>query len=217
MWCCAVAVRYERLKPEASLPGGFGSVETRGRTYFPQTVRLRVRDPETRFPPRLSKPPSKHLFAPKANPRPTPVPTLSIPEEVRDELLAHAREGEPEEVCGLLGGERDEATHRVETHHRAENVAETPKTRYEIGPREQLDLLERVEDAGREVVGFYHSHPQGPAEPSATDAQLATWPGRSYLLVSLGDTDRTDAPEVASWRWTGEEFVAEDLRVVADR
>ncbi len=142
------------------------------------------------------------------------MPTLCIPEEVRDELVSHAREGAPEEVCGLLGGARDGDDHRVETRHPAENVAETPETRYEIDPREQLDLLERVEDAGREVVGFYHSHPQGPADPSATDAELATWPGRSYVIVSLGDTD---APEVTSWRWTGEEFVAEDVRVVADR
>ncbi|UPW01162.1 M67 family metallopeptidase [Halorussus gelatinilyticus] len=141
------------------------------------------------------------------------MPTLRIPETVRDELLAHAREGAPEEICGVLAGERDEETHRVETRHPAENVAGTPETRYEIDAREQLDLMERIEDADREVVGFYHSHPRGPAEPSATDAELATWPGRSYLILSLAG----GAPRLTSWRWTGDEFVAEDVRVVADR
>jgi len=145
---------------------------------------------------------------------------LELPEPHRDAIVDHAREGAPEEVCGLLGGARDGETHRVETRHPAENVAGTPRTRYEIDPREQLDLLERIEDAGREVVGFYLSPPRGPAEPSATDVELATWPGRSYLLVSFGgveDAPDPDAAQLTSWRWTGEEFVAEDLQVVADR
>lgn len=161
----------------------------------------------------------------------TDAPTVVLPDPVREELLAHAREGAPEEVCGILAGIRgggdgadgdeddpDEhrdggPVHRVESHHPAENVADTPRTRYEIDPREQLELMERIEDAGREVVGFYHSHPAGPAEPSATDAAQATWPGRSYVVVSLGrDGDDSEA-SVGSWRWTGEEFVGETVRV----
>ncbi|UPV75085.1 M67 family metallopeptidase [Halorussus limi] len=149
------------------------------------------------------------------------MPTLRIPESVREEILARAREGAPEEVCGILAGTRessprdtddDHADHRVESHYPAANVAETPRTRYEIDPREQLDLMECIEETGRDVVGFYHSHPRGPAEPSATDAELATWPGRSYLVVSLG----ADPPEVTSWRWSGDEFAREDLRVVGE-
>nr|WP_309221746.1 desampylase [Halorussus sp. MSC15.2] len=108
----------------------------------------------------------------------TDSPTVVVPRSVREEILAHARDGAPEEVCGILAGTWDEGDHRVEARHPAENVAETPRTRYEIGPREQLALMEEIEDAGREVVGFYHSHPRGPARPSATDAAQATWPGR---------------------------------------
>ncbi|MFC4447628.1 desampylase [Halorussus aquaticus] len=140
-------------------------------------------------------------------------PTVVVPRSVREEILARAREGAPEEVCGILAGTRDETDHRVETSHPAENVAETPRTRYEIGPREQLALMEEIEDAGREVVGFYHSHPRGPSRPSATDAAQATWPDRSYLVVSLGNDAGESAVSVESWRWTGEEFVAESVRV----
>ncbi|PSQ47146.1 hypothetical protein BRD15_07620 [Halobacteriales archaeon SW_6_65_15] len=126
-------------------------------------------------------------------------------------MVAYAREGAPEEVCGVLAGVRGAEEQRVETAHRAENAAESPTVRYEIGPREQLELLEAVEAAGREVVGFYHSHPRGPTEPSATDAELATWPDRSYVVVAL---DGSDGASVGSWRWTGEEFEEENVRVV---
>ena len=148
-------------------------------------------------------------------------PVIAVPEAVREGIVAHAREGAPEEVCGVLAGVRESEgqpdARRVETRHPAENVAEMPRTRYEIDPREQLDLMERIEDAGREVVGFYHSHPRGPLSPSATDAAQATWPDRSYVIVSLGAEGSEDesTPSLGSWRWTGTEFVAEEIRFAA--
>jgi proteasome lid subunit RPN8/RPN11 len=140
---------------------------------------------------------------------------IVIPEAIRNQILAHAREGTPEEICGILAGTRnesnpDESEHRVEARHPAENVAETPRTRYEIDPREQLELMEAIEASAREVVGFYHSHPRGPEGPSATDSAQATWPDRSYVIVSLGGSA---GDSIGSWRWTGEEFVEESVRV----
>lgn len=161
----------------------------------------------------------QHLSRTRANPAHeiVPAPTITIPERIRDEIVAHARERTPEEACGILAGTRGDEASRVEARHPAENVAETRRTRYEIDPREQLDLLETIEASGREVVGFYHSHPRGPAGPSATDAAQATWPDRSYVIVSLGrgdDEDGEGSASVGSWRWTGEEFVAENVRVM---
>lgn len=123
-------------------------------------------------------------------------------------MVAHARKGAPEEVCGILAGTRRESTHRVEERYPAENTADRPRTRYEIDPREQLQLMETIESDGRSVVGFYHSHPRGPPGPSATDAAQARWPDRSYVIVSLDGE-----PSIGSWRWTGEEFVAEDVQI----
>jgi len=149
--------------------------------------------------------------------------TLAIPDRVRDEILAHARKGAPEEVCGVLAGSRDGDDATVAARHPAENAAADPRTRYEIEPREQLELLEAIDDAGREVVGFYHSHPRGPPEPSATDAAEATWPGRSYVIAVPGERGRehgvADGNRLRSWRWTGEQFDAEPVRITggADR
>ncbi|WP_255151229.1 desampylase [Halorarius halobius] len=115
---------------------------------------------------------------------------------VRAELLAHAREGAPEEVCGVLAGRGD----RVTAIERVANVADTPGTRYELDPGEQVAAMRAIEERGEEVVGFYHSHPRGPPAPSATDERLATWPDHLYCIVSVPDES------VRVWRWTGEQF-----------
>jgi proteasome lid subunit RPN8/RPN11 len=139
---------------------------------------------------------------------------LELPGSVREAIVEHARDGAPEEVVGILAGRRaiggDGTGDRsiVERSYAAENAADAPRTRYEIAPREELELLERIDEAGLDVVGFYHSHPDGPAEPSAADARLAAWPGYAYVIVSLGG----DGATVRGWRWTGERFESEPVR-----
>lgn len=154
---------------------------------------------------------------------------MRLSRSARDECVSHAREGAPAEVCGVLAGgrgattPREEGTGTGETPEpsrdrvtrvlRATNAADSPRTRYELDPAAQLDLMREVEDAGDEVVGFYHSHPDGPAEPSPTDERLATWEGYLYLVVSLAG----DEPTVGAWRWTGEEFREEPVEVRESR
>ncbi|MFC6836885.1 desampylase [Halomarina ordinaria] len=121
----------------------------------------------------------------------------------RAALLDHASEGAPEEVCGVLGGVVEEESIRATTHVPVENVARTPETRYELDPAAQLAAMERIEDEGRAVVGFYHSHPRGPTGPSATDAAQATWPGMRYVIVV------PDESFVGCWLWDGEAFERE--------
>ncbi|QLD85572.1 M67 family metallopeptidase [Natronomonas halophila] len=137
---------------------------------------------------------------------------LALPAALREDIIAHAREGAPEEVVGVLAGARGDDRSTVGRVYTAENAAEAPETRYEIAPSEELDLLERIDDAGLDVVGFYHSHPRGPTGPSETDARLAAWPGHSYVIVSLAG----DEAELGSWRWTGEAFEAESVEITAD-
>ncbi|MFB6125870.1 MAG: desampylase [Halolamina sp.] len=121
---------------------------------------------------------------------------LTFTRATYDAVVEHAREGGDEEVCGVLAGSHGEEASRAVTAHRAPNVAETPRTRYAMAPEEQLRILDAVEDAGREVVGFYHSHPTGPPTPSETDVARATWPGVSYVICALDGH-----PFVGGWRW----------------
>lgn len=136
---------------------------------------------------------------------------LSIQRAAYDRIVEHAERGESEEVCGLLGGHFGNDHSVVASVHPATNVAEAPESRYLIDPAEQLELMDRIEEDGEEIVGFYHSHPAGPARPSPTDADRAAWPDRSYLIVSLDGR-----PSANSWRWNGDEegFEPESLEIV---
>lgn len=125
---------------------------------------------------------------------------LIVASDAHEAILSHARDATPAEAVGILIGERAEPD-RVTRVERARNAAATPESRYALDPVEQLSLLESAEDAGDDIVGFYHSHPRGPDGPSATDEARATWEGYVYAIASLaGD------PTLRAWRWTGEQF-----------
>lgn len=132
---------------------------------------------------------------------------LRLPREAYDAIVDRAREGAPEEVCGVLVGDHGDES-AVRRAIPTDNAADAPRTRYEIDPEELYAVIEDAEDDGDAVVGFYHSHPEGPARPSGTDLAQATWTGYSYLIVDLAGE-----PFVGSWRYTGESFSREVLRL----
>jgi proteasome lid subunit RPN8/RPN11 len=122
-----------------------------------------------------------------------------------EEMIAHAREDAPNECCGLVGGTPDEA----QSIHRAENAEASP-FRYSIAPREQLELMNRIDAEGQEVAGIYHSHTRTPAYPSQTDINLASgWPEAVYFIVSL---EHPDAPVVKAFRIEGSKVEDVDIR-----
>lgn len=133
--------------------------------------------------------------------------TLELPDTHRESIVDRARDEAPKEVVGILAGQRGDDS-VVERTYAAKNAAKTPHSRYEIAPHEQIELLDRIDEAGLDVVGFYHSHPDGPAKPSAVDAQLASWPGYLYVIVSLDGESAT----FGGWRWSGERFDPEPIR-----
>ncbi len=137
---------------------------------------------------------------------------IELPRAVFDELVYRAYDGDGHEVCGILGGRYDGERTVVESAYPAENVADVPEVRYRIDPEEQLEIVEGIEEEGGDIAGFYHSHPAGPAQPSATDAARATWPDLSYVIVSLDGY-----PFVGSWRWRADAETFEGERVaIAD-
>jgi [CysO sulfur-carrier protein]-S-L-cysteine hydrolase len=105
-----------------------------------------------------------------------------------EELVAHARDSEPNECCGYVRG-REGAIDQVV---RSENLRESPYG-YELDAASLL-AANRLDDEGFDV-GIYHSHPRSAAEPSQTDINLAHYPHWTYLIVSLAGE-----PEVRAWR-----------------
>lgn len=136
--------------------------------------------------------------------------TLVCPGPIQEAIQAHAEANVSREVVGVLAGSYDTSTSNVSRAYRASNAADRTTMRYEIDPAEELKLLERIDDAGLDCVGFYHSHPHGPSEPSETDAQLAAWPGYSYGIVSVA----SGTASLESWRWLGDRFEPEPVRIV---
>jgi proteasome lid subunit RPN8/RPN11 len=112
---------------------------------------------------------------------------MKLPRALLEDLLAHAREDEPNECCGMVGG-RDGA---AATIYRAANAEASP-LRYSIAPDEQFRLMREIEEAGEELVAIYHSHTRSAAYPSQTDVNLAGWPDAVYVIVSLEDPEDPD-------------------------
>jgi [CysO sulfur-carrier protein]-S-L-cysteine hydrolase len=107
---------------------------------------------------------------------------VTIPKEIYDELLAHAREDAPNECCGLIGGEDGAA----KTVYRARNAEASP-LRYNLDPQDQFRIMTEMEERGEELSAIYHSHTASPAYPSQTDINLAAYPDALYLIVSLAE------------------------------
>jgi len=107
-----------------------------------------------------------------------------IPAAVRDEIVTHARAGLPNEACGILAG----LDGRVERFFPAESDEPSPYY-YRIESRDQIRIMNEIDEAGLDLIGIYHSHTSSPAFPSRTDAEQAFWPDAVYVIVSLANPD----------------------------
>lgn len=109
--------------------------------------------------------------------------TLHLPADQLARVHAHAEEGFPHEVVGILAGDR--ATNRVAAVATLRNErSDSAHNRYRVSGL----LLQRAERAleaeGHEILGYYHSHPDHPARYSDHDRDHA-WPNMSYVIVSV--------------------------------
>ena len=107
---------------------------------------------------------------------------MTISSRVLDDVVAHARECQPRECCGLLIGEDG----RIVASLRATNLADSP-SRFLIDPKDHIDASRTARAKGLDVIGFYHSHPHSAADPSATDVAEATYPDAVQLIGALKD------------------------------
>jgi proteasome lid subunit RPN8/RPN11 len=137
---------------------------------------------------------------------------LHLPDPLRRQLAAHAASTYPHECCGLLLGTRlpggqvsacdiFPAANTAEPAHHAD--------RYELDPQAFLRADRRAREVGAEIIGFYHSHPDHPARPSATDLSLG-WPGYLYLIAATTAAGVTD---LRAWLFDG--GVATEVEVSA--
>ena len=105
-------------------------------------------------------------------------------------LRAHGEETYPHECCGVLLGKNEAgsegATNRVHQIIRAGNTrTDSAHNRYNIAPQELVKIQRQARGLGLDIVGFYHSHPDHPAQWSPTDFAEAHWLSCSYIITSV--------------------------------
>ena len=117
-------------------------------------------------------------------------------------LRQHGEETYPHECCGvLLGHFGDDGTKTVSRTARCGNTREdSPHNRYNIDPRDLIRIQREGRERGEDIVGFYHSHPDHPAQWSSTDLAEAHWFGCSYVITSV---EKSSATKTNSFELTG--------------
>jgi proteasome lid subunit RPN8/RPN11 len=121
--------------------------------------------------------------------------TLRIAAALLDEIRAHGEAAYPAECCGALVGRASADGKDVVRLGPVVNRRTDDPHRYLIAPDDLRRLEAEVRGESLEVVGYYHSHPDHPARPSAFDTEHA-WPWYSYLIVRI---DHGRAADAASW------------------
>ncbi len=140
-----------------------------------------------------------------------------LPAPLRDRLLGLALAASGREVCALLGGPSHPSPERVGDRATCavpipnvvglagyEAVAaglglgdRDPALEYLMDPQATIRCLEAFRREGLREVAIFHSHPRGPATPSATDVRLAFYPHCAYLVCSLAELAR---PSLRAYR-----------------
>jgi proteasome lid subunit RPN8/RPN11 len=125
-------------------------------------------------------------------------------------IVDHAIADLPNECCGMIAGVGDDATRVLQ----ASNSEGSPFM-YVMDPREQLRIMDDIEDAGEDLLAIYHSHTRSAAYPSRTDVELAFFPDTLYLIVSIADRE---APEIRAFRISrgapdGEQIAEEPVEI----
>ena len=114
-----------------------------------------------------------------------------------EEIKQIAQKTYPHECCGVMVGSVENGVKTVTQLIPAENQrTDSPANRYLITPDLLNELEKKLQGTDRAIVGFFHSHPDVPARPSAYDQDHA-WPWYSYVIVSV---NRGQAGEIHNWK-----------------
>jgi proteasome lid subunit RPN8/RPN11 len=141
---------------------------------------------------------------------------LKLPESVYMTIRQHGEETYPHECCGVLlgvsAGAGADLINDVKDAVRAGNTrTDSAHNRYHIAPQELVKIQRLSRERGLDIVGFYHSHPDHPAQWSKTDFAEAHWLGCSYVITAVA---RGRAEQTNSFLLTG---TSEDDKAFADQ
>jgi len=136
---------------------------------------------------------------------------LTVPREIYDAIVAHARADHPDEACGIVAG--PEGSDRPERFVPMTNAERSP-TFYRLDADEQFRVWKEMDQRDEEPVIVYHSHTSTEAYPSRTDVSYASEPNAHYVLVSTRDADKLGDFQFRSYRIVDGEITEEPVTVV---
>ncbi len=129
---------------------------------------------------------------------------LRIPPMLRRAIERHAADTYPDECCGALLGRlegEDRWLTRIEALPNARTADHHAYNRFLVTDRDYMKVERLAAQEDLTLLGFYHSHPDHPARPSATDLEHA-FPWFSYVILAVAD----GVPgEMTSWQLTEDE------------
>src|SRR5579884_309086 len=143
---------------------------------------------------------------------------LKLSETIYNALRKHGEETYPHECCGVLLGRSHEGVNEVVDAVRAGNTrTDSAHNRYHIAPQELVRIQRQGRERGLDIVGFYHSHPDHPAQWSKTDFEEAHWVGCSYIITSIenGKATITNSFLLTGTSEEDKQFLDEQVEIVA--
>lgn len=131
-------------------------------------------------------------------------------------LRAHGEETYPHECCGAMLGHSTPEGNQVQEIVRAGNTrTDRAHDRYNIAPEELIKIQRQARKQGFDIVGFYHSHPDCPAQWSKTDFDEAHWVGCSYVITRIneGKADVTNSFLLSGTSEDDKQFIDEPVEI----
>lgn len=108
--------------------------------------------------------------------------TLKVERKALEAMVTAAAQAVPLEACGFLLG----VNGGIAEARPCPNIAPNPETHFEIDPQALIDARRAARAGGPDLIGYYHSHPSGRPEPSATDRTQAAGDGKVWAIVADG-------------------------------
>ena len=133
--------------------------------------------------------------------------TVVLTDVLYRRMLDHALTQPHLEVCGLLGG----SDGLIENYYPIENTAADPHCGFLMDPAGQIQAMRTMRERGESLAGIFHTHPNSPAYPSATDRREARYTDIYYLILSL----EHPTPEIKAFYYDGNCFHDTVLTVVS--
>ncbi len=124
-------------------------------------------------------------------------------------LVEHAKRSIPNECCGVIIGVGIEGQEVVPVP----NIAMKQDTHYRMDDQILSDIFFRARRENREIIGFYHSHPNSEPIPSQTDVQFAAYPDTAYVIASI----RGGEARLAAWSIKDHEVKPIELVISTER